>query len=159
MIPAELVTFLQSGLSAIVGTCGTSLRPVSCRAVGVVVHEGCERVTLFVPEATGQRTIANLRENAQIALTLSKPMTHRTVQVKGRVTALRKALAAERAMVESYVEAFGECVDAVGMPRARVRGMATWPAWAIEFSVEQLFTQTPGPRAGQPLCPEADRDA
>src|SRR6478609_5967294 len=67
MIPAELTDFLQSGLSALVGTCDASLRPACCRAVGVVVHEGGERMTLYVPEVAGARVIANVRENARVA--------------------------------------------------------------------------------------------
>ncbi len=159
MIPAELIDFLQSGLSALVGTCDASLRPACCRAVGVVVHEGGERVTVFVPEAAGRQTLANLRDNGRVALTVSRPLTHRTVQMKGRVIAMHKALETERASVAGYIEAFGACVDAIGMPRARVAQVASWPAWAVEFRVEDLYTQTPGPRAGKPLCAETDRDA
>jgi hypothetical protein len=159
MIPAELIHFLQSGLSALVGTCDAALRPACCRAVGVVVHEGGERMTLFVPEVAGARIIANLHENRHVALTMSHPTSHRTVQMKGSVTELRKALSTERVIVTRYVEAFAAHVDDIGMPRARVHQVAAWPAWAVEFEVEHIYTQTPGPRAGKPLNAETDCDA
>jgi hypothetical protein len=159
MIPAELIDFLQSGLSALVGTCDASLRPACCRAVGVVVHEGGERMTLYVPEVAGARVIANVDENRRVALTMSHPTSHRTIQMKGPVTELRKALAPERAIVTRYIEAFAAHVDFIGLPRARVHQVAAWPAWAVEFKVEQLYTQTPGPRAGKPLSAETDCDA
>lgn len=157
MIPAELFDFLHSGLSALIGTCDPSLRPACCRAVGVVIHEGGTTMTVFVPDATAERTIANLRHSGHLALTMCRPENHRSVQLKGRVTSLRMALPTERATVERYIDAFADSVDAVGMPRSRAHQLSSWPAWAIELTVEQLFTQTPGPRAGMPL--EAGRDA
>ncbi len=159
MIPPELVHFLESGLSALVGTCDSSLRPTCCRAVGVVVRDGGSRVTVFVPEVVGAKTVADLRENPRLALTLSHPMTHRTIQLKGRVDAVRVAAPEERAVVSRYLEALARSVGTVGMPRGRVAQLTHWPAWALDFTVADLFTQTPGPRAGKPLCPEADREA
>ena len=108
MIPAELFDFLHGGLSTLVGTCDASLRPACCRAVGVVIHEGGTTMTVFVPEATGERTIANLRETGRAALTMCRQDNHRSLQIKGRVASLRKALATERATIERYIAAFAD---------------------------------------------------
>jgi hypothetical protein len=154
VIPAELVPFLQSGLSLLVGTSSSDLRPTCCRAVGLVVAPDGANVTVFVPDATARKTLANLHQNPRAAITASQPDSHRTVQLKGQVARLRLAEPELQSTVVAYVEAFGKRVDIVGMPRSRVAQLSAWPAWAIELRLEGLFVQTPGPRAGQLLSVE-----
>jgi hypothetical protein len=86
------------------------------------------------------------------------PESHRTVQLKGRVTAIRLAEPELQHTTERYLELFGRRVDFIGMPRSRVAQVSAWPAWSIDVRIEGLFIQTPGPRAGQLLSAEA-RDA
>jgi hypothetical protein len=43
-------------------------------------------------------------------------------------------------------------LDAIGLPRRVTHRIAHWPAFAIEMTVEQIFDQTPGPKAGVPLA-------
>jgi hypothetical protein len=139
------------GLSIIaVGTRSDGNVPVSMHAVGLEVGPG-SRVTVFVAEAPGAETFANLEANGAVAVVLERPMTHRTVQLKGRCVELRPAREDERPIVERSLAAFGEDVGAVGAPAMLWRRIRRWPCRAITVEVREVYEQTPGPRAGLPL--------
>jgi len=89
-LPADLAEFLESGISILVGTRDAGLRPATVRAMGAAVQREARSLTLYVPDATGGQTLANLRDNGQIAATFSRAIDHRTIQVKGRCTGIRR---------------------------------------------------------------------
>lgn len=147
----EVVSFLESGLSVLVGTRDARLRPEALRAVGARVEAGGAELTVFLPAATSARTLANLHDNGRIAVCFSRPMDHRSLQVKGRLVALSEGDAAERAAIERYVQALAACWQEIGVPPAVPRRLARWPAHAARLRIEEVFVQTPGPGAGAPL--------
>jgi hypothetical protein len=59
---------------------------------------------------------------------------------------------ADETMVGQRWQEFEEVLDAIGLPRRVTHRIAHWPAFAIEMTVEQIFDQTPGPKAGVPLA-------
>ena len=95
--------------------------------------------------------LRNLKAHPEIALALDQPTSHRACQVKGRFVSTRRGKSTERAEVERQVNAFFTDLEAIGIPRAMVAGWKIWPCVAIELRVTQLFEQTPGPGAGEPL--------
>lgn len=132
----------------IVGTRDAALRPEVIRAVGAVVGADRTTLTVFVPSALAARTLANLEHDGALAVTFSEIMTHRTLQVKGRLRELRRARRAERALQERWLAAFAEQLHATGFSRRIARRLRIWPSVALELAVEELFVQTPGPKAG-----------
>jgi hypothetical protein len=36
----------------------------------------------------------------------------------------------------------------IGIPRRVTRAVTCWPAFAIQMKVEEIYDQTPGPKAG-----------
>lgn len=150
-IPEDLVPFIESGVSILVGTRDAQSRPYAMRAVGVKVHDGRRTLTVYVPDGPGARALANLRDTQRIALTFTRPLDHRSIQVKGEVTAMRAAAGDERAFLESYLEAWGEHVELVGLPRALGSRLTYWPSTAVDVSIDAIFQQTPGPSAGARL--------
>lgn len=151
MISEALGQLIQSGVSTIVGTRDADLTPECMRAVGARVHADRRHLTVFLPAATAARSMANLRDNAEIAVSFSEVPKHRTRQVKGRAVKLREATEAERADIERYVEAFSAEIALVGLPPAVARRVACFPAHAVEVEVSEVFDQTPGPGAGARL--------
>lgn len=133
-----------------VGTRSGDLRPEGVLAAGVTIGPGAGQVTVWVPEAGGERTFANLRENGAVAVVVEKPATHRTVQVKGRCVEVREALDADREALAAAHEAFVAAVVEVGLPTAMARRRRTWPCRAVVVEVAEVFEQTPGPDAGCP---------
>ena len=148
MISPELADFLQSGISILVGTRDAFLVPSCARGVGVRVEPGGDEVTLFVPVATGAATIANLENNGRLAVTFSRPVDHRSVQLKGRAVEIREAAADERGAVESYRLAYAATLGYIGLPPQLMARVRNWPCHALRLRVEALYQQTPGPDAG-----------
>jgi hypothetical protein len=150
-LPADLADFLQSGVSILVGTRDSELRPAATRGMGASIDPECRTLTLYLPEATAERTLANLRDNGRIAMTFSRAIDHRSIQIKGKCTLIRAATAAERAVQGRYLELLIESFTLIGLPRRELERATYWPSFAVEVAVGELYEQTPGPQAGSPL--------
>ena len=147
-IPPDLVDFFEGGVYVLMGTCDAALRPEGTRAVGAVVAPDRARLTVFLNEANSDRTVANLAVNPRVAVCFTRPIDHRTVQVKGRAINVRRTLDSEKHRVERYISSFVEALYLVGVTRATAGRLAHWPSMAVEIAVEDLFHATPGPGAG-----------
>lgn len=147
-LPPELVEFLESGVSIVVGTRDAHNRPAVQRVVGVRVGDDLRSFILYVPDATGERTIANARATQRIAATFCRPVDYRSLQLKGRVTEVRPTREDERENVERYIHGFGGQVEVVGLPRSLTRRLTYWPNTAVVVAIDDVFIQTPGPAAG-----------
>lgn len=152
MIPSALVPFLESGVSVLVGTRDVRMKPACMRGVGARVAADGAELTVFLPAATAAVALANLADNGRIAVSFSRARDNRAVQVKGRVTEIRDADAADRERIERYRCELVEALGTVGVaPRFTLR-LAHWPAHAVRLRVTAIFAQTPGPGAGAPLA-------
>lgn len=136
------------GRSVLVGTVDPAGRPACCRAVGLRLDDDRQGVTVYIPVATGAEAVANLASNGRIAIVSSAPLSHETLQLKGRTRAVRIAAADEEPLVREGLERFADVLDQAGLPRAVTRSVACWPAFAVDVAVDSVFEQTPGPRAG-----------
>jgi hypothetical protein len=150
-LPAELVDFVESGVSVLVGTRDVELRPEAMRAMGCMVAKDRKVLAVLLPELTGRRTIANLEAGSPIAVTFSRIVDHRTVQVKGSSVRVRLAGPAEHEATQRYLAAFTEALYFIGVSRAAARRIRVEPCVVAELEVRELFEQTPGPGAGAPL--------
>ena len=74
-------------------------------AAAALLEPDGRSLTVYLPGATAATAFANLRENGEIAVVLSQPLTHRTVQLKGRVETIRPARESERDAVERVAAA------------------------------------------------------
>ena len=151
LLSEELVQFLESGISVLVGSRDARLMPDSVRAVGVRLESGGAEMAVFLPRVTSQTTLANLADNGRIAICFSRPVDHRSVQVKGRVLAIADATAADRKWIDRYRTELVQCWGWVGVPSRTTLRMVHWPCAAVRLAIESSFVQTPGPGAGAPL--------
>jgi hypothetical protein len=147
-LPDELVTFTEGGLSLLVATCSAELVPDCVRACGVRVWPGACQLTVLIPAATGAASIANLKSNPRLAMTLAHIPSHRTVQIKGTVTAVRDGTAEDRAHAEHYRARFAEALAWVGQLTSLTSRLSVWPLHAVDLDIAVVFAQTPGPTAG-----------
>lgn len=150
----ELAELIASGVDVYVATRDAEYTPESMLAMGVKIHgDGCA-ITVYLPEATSAPTLANLKSNGQIAICLTRPRDHRSVQLKGSVKHVRASEAADRELQSVFRAALVEQFAGVGIPRSASRRLVWWPSVAVEVAVNAVFQQTPGPRAGEPLAGE-----
>jgi hypothetical protein len=149
-ISPELAEFLESGISVLVASRDARMLPEVARAFGAHVEAGGRELTVFVPVATAERTLANARENGRLAVCFSA-IDHRSYQVKGRMKGVRDADEKDRRSIERYRAALAQIYGTVGMPPRLTYRISHWPAHAVRMQVETIFLQTPGPGAGGAL--------
>ena len=151
MIPDRVVEVLHGPAFIQVGTRDEALRPAHVFAVGAVVHDDRETVTVFVPTARAERSLRDLAANGRIALGVSLA-SHEAYQLKGTYVTSRPTDAEDRARQEAYRAALLASALEAGDPEAIARpltlGFAYTPGVAITFRPEEVFLQTPGPGAG-----------
>lgn len=145
----ELSEHLASGVVMYVGTRSRDLFPESVFAMGARVD--CEKgvVTVFLPGATSASTLENLQDNGQIAVALTRPSDHKSLQIKGRALAVRDGTASDRDLQSVHRAALTEQFASVGIPRGLTRRIGWWPSVAVDIELQEIFAQTPGPRAGE----------
>jgi hypothetical protein len=151
MISDRVIELLRGPAFMQIGTRDGVLRPAHAFAVGAVVHDDRQTVTVFLPTARAERVLRDLTENGRIALGVSLA-SHEAYQLKGTYISSRPTDTAELARQESYRAAtLASCLE-FGYPEAIARpfvlGLAYTPSVAITFLAEQVFLQTPGPGAG-----------
>ena len=142
---------IAPGVSVIVGSVDALGNPACCRAVGLKSDDDLATVTVFVPTATGRQTVANVAATRRLAVVTTHPISHCATQLKGLVESTRLARAEEEPFVTSHFSSFGGVLNAIGYPPRLTRSVVCWPAFALEMRVEEIYEQSPGPKAGTRL--------
>ena len=148
----KLREWVEGGISVIVGTADADKVPTCCRAIAISTKDNFETVTVYVPAATGQETIANVATTRRVAIACTIPRSHGSIQIKGISRGVKLASPSDEEFVRTRLQQWADALAEFGMPRCITQRMTIWPAFAIDVSVEELFDQTPGPKAGQPLA-------
>ena len=151
MTSDRIEAVLGTGTSIFIGTIDAQMSPLCCRAIALQADERLETATVYVPIATSRDTLCNLATTRRIAVVVTRPVEHISIQLKGTSRTARLARDDEEAFVRSRLDGLADVLDRIGVPRRVTRSFAYWPAFAIEMDVDQIFEQTPGPRAGTRL--------
>ena len=151
LISDQIATFIESGLSINVATRDSDLEPDGAIAWAARVHEDREQITIYLHKEAAQAMVRNVNAHPGIAVLFERPTGHRACQVKGVFVSTRPAKPAERTAVEKQFESFFLDLEAIGIPRAMVSNLKIWPCTAIQFRATDVFEQSPGPGAGEPL--------
>jgi hypothetical protein len=156
-IPPEIKAHIERGASVMVGTRDSELVPELVRAWGPRVSRDRKHVSVCVATAAGGKTLANLRDNARLAVTFALPSNSNAIQVWGRCIGTGRPLRDDLAAVQQHRDTFARVNTDIGVPRPFIEALwqhelAGSPAMVrIRFVAEQIFNQTPGPDAGSPL--------
>ena len=141
----------DGGTSVLVGSADANAVPACCRGIAVSTDRTLARATIYVPVATSRDVIANAATTKKLAVMITRVVEHVGVQLKGSVEAIRMAADDEEAFVRRRLNEFADVLDEIGFPRRLFRSVTHWPAFAIEVNVDEVFDQTPGPRAGESI--------
>lgn len=148
----EIAELIASGVNIYVATRDAAFTPESMLAMGARVHPEQARLTLYLPEVSADATRRNLEHNGSIAITLTRPMDHKSLQLKGRAIQIRECAEADRQLQAVHRAAMVEQLAGVGVPRSASRRLVWWPSIAAEIALTHVFSQTPGPHAGEPIA-------
>lgn len=139
---------LDPGMSLLVATVNARNIPACCRAIALASTDDVATVTVYLPVATSHETIQNLATTRRVAIGASNPIDHCSIQLKGSSSDTRLARDDEAAFVKSRFDSFADVLDRLGVPARVTKNAVCWPAFAVTVRVEQVFDQTPGPKAG-----------
>jgi hypothetical protein len=154
-VPEEIVELMSSGVDVYVATRDRELEPEAMLAMGIKANAERTVVTVYLPAALADVTCKNLADNGDIAVTLERASDLRAVQIKGRSLGVRPSHEAERELQSVFRAALVEQLGVIGVPRPLTRRLTWWPSLAVDVQVRDVFMQTPGPNAGEPLQPPA----
>lgn len=150
----ELVAFMQGGVSMHAASRDANNVANLSRGLALRVSADRTRVTVFLLASHSGAMLADYRANGQIALVVTLPSTHRTVQLKGEDAAVEPLRDGDHILVARQREAFLQELMRLGydasIPERLLNG-ARGDVIAVGFTVTAAFIQTPGPSAGAPL--------
>ena len=149
-IPEDLVDFLESGVSILVGTRNAKNEPEATRSCGALVSKDREHVSLWFPD-WAKGAVQDIEENGHVAVCFSRMLDNYSIQLKGENATVRDAVEDERKVAERYIAAYIETLSMAGFPRSLTTRIRVWPAKVVTFPVRDIFLQTPGPNAGARL--------
>jgi hypothetical protein len=146
---ADLATMVAGGVAIFVVTASADGRPAITRGWGPRYDHDSSTITLAITAPASSPTLANLESGGAIAVTISEPLTYRTIQVKGTVEHAGAPSADDRARVQTHLERFGAEVEQLGVVGAE--RLFLGDLRVVSFAVAEMFVQTPGPDAGRRL--------
>lgn len=159
-VASELVNseeLLRLSLSVIVGTRDAANRPHLVRGFGFRLHPSglaANGITVFLDLTGAAQVVADVRDNGHVAVVFSRPSTHKSAQFKSSAARIEPQQPGDRALVLDYIERITAEICSLGYPDTTVRGMFNHrPDRLINltFVPDQVFDQTPGAMAGQPI--------
>jgi hypothetical protein len=143
----DLKTFVESEVTVYVATRDADLQPEAGFGWGPRLVSPDE-LEVFVDREAGAKIVANLRENRQVAVTLSSPITYRSLQMKGFCVDIREPLSEDAPWVERHRTMITEVLRARGLPAHVSRTFYSRDVVKLRCVIEARFDQTPGPGAG-----------
>ena len=124
------------------------------RGLGCIVSDDRRKVKiLFHPEQAAE-LLEDVRSQGVIAVVFSEPPTHITLQLKGSDARIVETPPGAEQLRDSHVEDFANIVMPMGFSPALIRGAIggtpVMPS-AVEFTLDSVYEQTPGAKAGARL--------
>ena len=130
-------------------------QPVIGRATGAWVNPRCDVIEMLVSRWQFPAVADVLARRPEVAVTFMSPWDYVSYQVKGRAV-LRTASVEDLAISARYVADTYQLLVSLGLP------LNSTSAWltsrdpvVVTIAVAEVYEQTPGKRAGQPLADQA----
>lgn len=153
LLSDEIVAFIESGTSIVIGVVAPGGRAQTGRALAVRAGQDGRLRLIYSEEGNAVVTEA-ARSGGPIAATFSAPLSHRTLQIKGLSSRPERLLPEDRDCTRQQTDAFAAILGTIGHSPAFVRAFTDYrdcPLLVLSFPAEQAFEQTPGPGAGRSI--------
>jgi hypothetical protein len=150
----ELCTFLEGGQAIALASRGSDHRPSIAMALACRVSATQDGLTLLLPRMQAWQLLADVAGSGRLAAVFSQPRTHRSIQVKAIDAFETVPEAEDGGLVARQRESATLALAALGYDADFLRVMfdyAPGDLTAIQMGVDEVFDQSPGPRAGQRL--------
>jgi hypothetical protein len=142
---------VQDTGTILVGTRDASLTPEITRGWGPTILPDGHTIDVCISLSAGAKTLENLRDSDEVAVTFCHTVTYQTVQLKGRFLESGELTPQDWEAVERQQDRLVEQAKVYEIPMSIGSRIFTADLVRIRFVVQQAFEQTPGPRAGAKL--------
>lgn len=128
-------------------------RPALARGLGIRVSPDRHTLVVILSTTHSSQVLRCLRENGAIALAVTRPTTHETLQFKGRVREIVPLSDEDIEAMAAYQDSFAAELEPLGYRHDFVRQLfaGSENGVAVVFEPTAMFDQTPGPKAGEKL--------
>lgn len=152
MFAPEIEALLESGCALIVGTVSAGGTPHASRGWGLSICPDRASVRLLL-DASDRVAIENVATTGVIAVTGCDVPTLHSVQLKGHASApVATSDPADMKVVETFrTDFFASVSRTEGTPIALLERLLPSTFAACTVTVQEVYDQTPGPRAGSRL--------
>ena len=154
MLDRDNAAFIQTGVSISLAACGPDRLPSMSRGLGCRLEDGGRQVSVFLRRSQSLELIGNILCNGRVANVFSLPSSNRTLQLKGTDARITPFVPDDLAVIERHVADFIVEVLPLGMCEAVVRAILAYrpdDLVTVTYSPSAVFSQTPGPKAGERL--------
>lgn len=142
---------LENVGTILVGTRDAALTPEITRGWGPTILPDGHTIDLCVSLSAGAKTLQNLGDHEEVAVTFHQTVTYKTVQLKGRFLESGELTSQDWEAVERQKSILEKQAKVHGIPLNIGSRIFNTDLVRIRFVVEEAFEQTPGPRAGGTL--------
>jgi hypothetical protein len=147
----DIGELVRQGVAVIVATCDATHRPAVTKGWGPVLSADGARLTLCIDAPAGSDTRTNLAAGSPVAVTLSRPTSYVSVQLKGPLRTVTEPDGDARRIAAEHIAAFVAETSALGVPEDVIHATVGDELVLVAFDVVERYDQTPGPGAGRPL--------
>lgn len=155
MLDSDNAAFIQTGVSISLTACGLERMPCISRGMGCKVMDGGRQVGVFIKRSQAAELLDNiLRNGGQVANVFSLPSSNRTLQLKGVDARILPFDPLDLPIVQAHIDDFVREVTPLGLPETVVRCIFSYTPddlVTVVYSPCAAFSQTPGPKAGEPI--------
>ena len=149
MIPQEIVDFIYSGQAGVVGSRDENMVPMLALCWGTRVRDTDGVIITYVVKEQYEQMLKNFNNNGRVVLTLVETPSYRSYQFKGQFLEARAMTPDEIDFQRQFREEVVAGFHSGGYPYEIADRYVGLADLAIEFKVENIFDQTPGPGAGK----------
>lgn len=152
----RVAAFIGGQRSIIAASRDARGRPSLMRACGLRIDAVHGVLSIFLARSQAARLLDDIAASRRVAVVVSEPSTHRTMQLKGVDARVDPAAPEDLATLPPYADQLDAELQSIGLPPSFARAMiAVDPAdvVAVRFTPTEIYDQTPGPRAGTAITP------
>jgi len=155
MLDSDNAAFIQTGVSISLASCAPDGLPSMNLGLGCKLVDAGRQVGVFLRRSQSLALLDNIRSSGRIANVFSLPSSNHTLQLKGSDARIVPFSPEDLPIIERHIADFVLEVIPLGMPEAVVRAILAYSPddlVTVTYSPCAAFSQTPGPKAGEPLA-------
>lgn len=154
MLDSDSTAFIQTGVSISLAAPSTERMPCVSRGLGCKIIDSGRQLAIYVKRSQSAELLENIRNTGRVANVFNLPSNNRTLQLKGVDARVSPFDPDDLSLIETHIKEFLGEVIPFGMEEAMVRALFAYTVddlATVVYSPSAAFTQTPGPKAGEPL--------